>query len=117
LQKKLFGRLPNVCNPSNIYPQAMLEPELVAAESADNKTWERADAIRELVRGRMEVAGPVTVGELMGLLRLIAPPRSMPHCWRSKRKALFCAANFSPTRQNRNGGDRRLLARIHRLND
>ena len=37
------------------------------------KTWERADAIRELVRGRMEVCGPITASELSDMLIL---PRS-----------------------------------------
>src|SRR5205814_1909700 len=44
-----------------IYPNAVGEPELVLPDSVHGKTWERADAIRELVRGRMEVCGPTTV--------------------------------------------------------
>ena len=44
-----------------IYPNAVCEPELVLPDSMHGKTWERADAIRELVRGRMEVCGPITV--------------------------------------------------------
>ena len=35
-----------------------------------DKTWERADAIRELVRGRMEVCGPITVRDLTDTLVL-----------------------------------------------
>jgi len=37
LEKKLFGRLPNVWQSSNDLSQAMLEPELVAADPRDNK--------------------------------------------------------------------------------
>ena len=43
-----------------IYPNAVCEPELILPDSMREKTWERADAIRELVRGRMEVCGPIT---------------------------------------------------------
>ena len=53
-----------------IYPNAVCEPELVLPDSMHGKTWERADAIRELVRGRMEVCGPITVRELADTLVL-----------------------------------------------
>lgn len=53
-----------------IYPNAVCEPELVLPDSMHGKTWERADAIRELVRGRMEVCGPITVRELADILVL-----------------------------------------------
>src|SRR5207248_1727828 len=47
-----------------IYPDATLEPEVVAPESVGRESWERSNAIRELLRGRMEVSGPVTVTQL-----------------------------------------------------
>src|SRR5262249_31437801 len=47
-----------------IYPNAIGEQELVLPVSLQGKTWERADAIRELVRGRLEVCGPVTATQL-----------------------------------------------------
>ena len=50
-----------------------VEPELIVPDSGRGKTWERAIAIREVVRGRMEVCGPITVGELSDVLVL---PRS-----------------------------------------
>lgn len=53
-----------------IYPNAVCEPELVLPDSMHGKIWERADAIRELVRGRMEVCGPITVRELVDILVL-----------------------------------------------
>src|SRR5438067_1401955 len=51
-----------------IYCDAAAEHELMLPESVRGKAWERADAIRELVRGRMEVCGPITVGELADTL-------------------------------------------------
>src|SRR5437868_1949109 len=53
-----------------IYCDAAAEHELMLPESVRGKAWERADAIRELVRGRMEVCGPITVGELADTLVL-----------------------------------------------
>ena len=42
------------------FPEAVTAPTLVAPEFETRKIWERADAIRELARGRMEVSGPLT---------------------------------------------------------
>src|SRR6476659_5227445 len=53
-----------------IYPNAACEPELVLPDSMHGKTWECSDAIRELVRGRMEVCGPITAGKLADTLVL-----------------------------------------------
>ena len=97
-----------------IYPQATLEPELVAPEAARQQTWERADAIRELVRGRMEVAGPVTAGELMALLGL---PRSEIDAalLALEAEGFVLRGKFLPDATEQEWCDRRLLARIHRL--
>jgi len=38
-----------------IYPGARIEPELIIPDLVRGKTWERANAIRELLRGRIEV--------------------------------------------------------------
>jgi len=45
-----------------IYPNAHVEPELTVPHLVRGQTWERADAVREVVRGRTEVCGPITVG-------------------------------------------------------
>src|SRR5438876_918190 len=47
-----------------IYPNAIVEPDLVLPDSVRGKVLERADAVRELVRGRMEVCGPISASEL-----------------------------------------------------
>src|SRR5207248_10556157 len=53
-----------------IYPGADLDPGLSAPESAQKQNWERSNAIREGLRGRMEVSGPVTVDQLQNILSL-----------------------------------------------
>src|SRR5262249_19216713 len=104
-------RLPMLCT---IYPNATAEPELVLPDSMHGKTWERADAIRELVRGRMEVCGPNPARELADILVLE----------RSEIDAALLAlevegfvlrGKFHPTAAEQEWCDRRLLARIHRL--
>ena len=97
-----------------VYPEARLEPHLAAPESVQGKTWERADAIRELLRGRMEVCGPITARELIDLLGLS----------RSEIDAALLAleaegfalrGKFHADATEQEWCDRRLLARIHRL--
>jgi ATP-dependent helicase Lhr and Lhr-like helicase len=97
-----------------IYPQAVLEPELVAPESARQQTWERADAIRELVRGRMEVAGPVTASELMTLLSLSGVEIDTA-LLALETEGFVLRGKFRPDATEQEWCDRRLLSRIHRL--
>jgi len=56
-----------------IYPPAVFDPQIVAPETAQKQPWERSNSIRELLRGRMEVSGPMTVADLESILGL---PRS-----------------------------------------
>src|SRR5262249_51684907 len=97
-----------------IYAIADCEPELVLPDSMHAKTWERTDAIRELVRGRIEVCGPVAISELADVLML----------QRSEIDAALLAleaegfvlrGKFHPDGAEQEWCDRRLLARIHRL--
>ena len=56
-----------------IYSDAVADTQVTAPASAQRQNWERSAAIRELLRGRMEVSGPVSVGQLENILGL---PRS-----------------------------------------
>lgn len=47
-----------------IYPGSQLEPPLTPPPQERQRLWEREDALRELVRGRMEITGPTTAGAL-----------------------------------------------------
>ncbi len=51
-----------------IYPGCSIEPPLVDPRSERERRWERAEAVRELVRGRMEAAGPITADALCDAL-------------------------------------------------
>jgi ATP-dependent Lhr-like helicase len=56
-----------------VYPQATLQPPITApADIVAARTWTREQAVTELVRGRLQGLGPVTVRDLAGTLRLDA---------------------------------------------
>ena len=97
-----------------IYPDATLEPELVAPESVGRESWERSNAIRELLRGRMEVSGPVTVTQLEEILNL---PRSEIDgaLLALEGEGFVLRGKFYADATEQEWCDRRLLARIHRF--
>jgi ATP-dependent Lhr-like helicase len=97
-----------------IYPDADVDPEVVAPESAQRQTWERSDANRELLRGRLEVSGPVTVTQLENVLGL---PRSEIETGLLglEGEGFVLRGKFHPNATEQEWCDRRLLARIHRL--
>ncbi len=97
-----------------IYPDAAAEPELILPESIRGKTWERADAIRELVRGRMEVCGPITVGELTDTL-VLQRSEIDAALLALEAEGFVLRGKFHPQATEQEWCDRRLLARIHRL--
>jgi ATP-dependent Lhr-like helicase len=97
-----------------IYEKAELDPHLTAPESVRGKTWERADAIRELLRGRMEVCGPVAVGELTGLLGLSRSEVDAA-LLALEAEGFVLRGKFHAGAAEQEWCDRRLLARIHRL--
>jgi ATP-dependent Lhr-like helicase len=97
-----------------IYPNARVEPELIVPDSVRGKTWERANGIREVVRGRMEVCGPITVGELSDVL--ILPGSEIDAALLAlEGEGFVLRGKFRPHATDQEWCDRRLLARIHRL--
>jgi ATP-dependent helicase Lhr and Lhr-like helicase len=104
-------RLPMI---QEIYPSARVEPKLIVPDSVRRKTWERENAVREVVRGRMEVCGPITVGELSDVLVL---PRSDSDAalLALEAEGFVLRGKFRPHAADQEWCDRRLLARIHRL--
>jgi ATP-dependent helicase Lhr and Lhr-like helicase len=97
-----------------IWPDADVDPAVVAPESAQKQSWERTNAVRELLRGRMEVSGPVTVTELENVLGL---PQSEIEVGLLglENEGFVLRGKFHPNAPKQEWCDRRLLARIHRL--
>ena len=97
-----------------IYEKAVLAPQLSAPEFTQRETWERADAIRELLRGRMEVSGVVTpnaLAETLGLGRSEIDAALVG----LEAEGFVLRGKFHPHATEQEWCDRRLLARIHRL--
>jgi ATP-dependent helicase Lhr and Lhr-like helicase len=97
-----------------IYPNAIVEPELILPDSVRGKTWERAHAIRELVRARLEVTGPITVAELADTLVLQRSDVDAA-LLALEAEGFVLRGKFYPQASEQEWCDRRLLARIHRL--
>jgi len=97
-----------------IYSNAVCEPELVLPHSMHGETWERADAIRELIRGRMEVCGPITVTELADTL-VLQKSEIDAALLALEGEGFVLRGKFHPDAAEQEWCDRRLLARIHRL--
>jgi ATP-dependent helicase Lhr and Lhr-like helicase len=97
-----------------IYPDRRVEPPLVPPASESERPWQRADAVRELVRGRIEVIGPITATKLASLFQL--PVGEVNTALAAlEGEGFVLRGKFHPGVQELEWCDRRLLARIHRL--
>jgi ATP-dependent Lhr-like helicase len=95
------------------YPAASCEPALVAPERDRAKPWTREDAIRELVRGRLEVVGPTTAAAIAAALGL--PVSDVEFGLGGlEHEGFVLRGRFSPGVAELEWCERRLLARIHR---
>jgi ATP-dependent Lhr-like helicase len=104
-------RLPLV---RGVYPEAKVEPTLVPPEHAARRQWGREDALRELVRGRMEIGGPLTKSWLTDFFRVPAPEIEAA-LLALEAEGFVLRGKFRPGANELEWCDRRLLARIHRL--
>jgi ATP-dependent Lhr-like helicase len=96
-----------------IYPDCDAEPALTAPET-ERRHWERAGALRELVRGRMEVIGPISAGALARFFALSVQEIEAA-LLALEAEGFVLRGKFHPDAQETEWCDRRLLARIHRL--
>ena len=97
-----------------VYPGCEFEPLLVAPISERKRHWERSDAVRELVRGRMEAAGPIAADALRDLFQLPLP-EIQSALVALEAEGFILRGKFHPGVAQTEWCDRRLLARIHRL--
>ncbi|MGA7129012.1 MAG: hypothetical protein WBZ19_22040, partial [Chthoniobacterales bacterium] len=99
---------------STVYQDCKVEPALIPPVAERERRWQRADAVRELVRGRMEVVGPTTPGKLIDLFQLPATEIDAA-LLALEAEGFVLRGKFHPGVQELEWCDRRLLARIHRL--
>jgi ATP-dependent Lhr-like helicase len=95
------------------FPGAGFEPAVAVPERERAKTWTREDAIQELVRGRLEVIGPTTAGDIANVLGL--PSGDIDFALGAlEHEGFALRGRFSPGVLGTEWCERRLLARIHR---
>ena len=104
-------RLPMV---QTVYPGQSVAPPLTPPAFEAAQEWESPNAVRELVRGRMEVIGPITARSLAE--RLALPIGEIDQALLAlEREGFILRGKFHPNTEEIEWCDRRLLARIHRL--
>jgi ATP-dependent helicase Lhr and Lhr-like helicase len=90
------------------------KPEIKAAvDQQDNVAGSREDAIRELLRGRLSITGPVTAAELAASLDLDVSDADVALA-ALEGEGVVLRGHFTPESPDLEWCDRRLLARIHR---
>jgi ATP-dependent helicase Lhr and Lhr-like helicase len=102
-------RLPQI---TAVYPNPVLEPPIVAPESVSRTSWNSEDALVEIIRGRLEGLGPVTVEHLIamsGLSKLEIETALL----RLEAEGFVIRGKFTPGTTDTEWSARRLLARIH----
>ena len=95
-----------------IYPTAELQPPITAPESVSRVTWGVEEALVEIIRGRLEGLGPVTVEQLIlssGLNKLEIETALL----RLEAEGFVIRGKFTPGVTETEWSARRLLARIH----
>lgn len=102
-------RLPQI---QAIFPNGELQPPITAPESVARYAWTAEDALVEVLRGRLEGVGPITVDGLMrsaGLSKLEVETGLL----RLEAEGFVIRGRFTPGTADVEWCARRLLARIH----
>jgi ATP-dependent Lhr-like helicase len=95
-----------------VYPDAELQPPIVAPESVARTPWAFEDALVEIIRGRLEGLGPVTADQLVtssGLSNLEIETALL----KLEAEGFVIRGKFTPGTTVTEWSARRLLARIH----
>ena len=97
-----------------LWPEAKLGPEIAipSADAPEERLPEKA--LIEILRGRLEVQGPVTTAKLAALLGLEAAP-VLSALQALEVEGFAMRGRFTPGIDEEEWCDRRLLARIHHL--
>jgi ATP-dependent Lhr-like helicase len=95
------------------WPTGFAETPVVVPERHRRQTWAREDAIREIVRGRLQACGPTTADELGRVLGLEAGPIETS-LEALEVEGFVLRGAFTPGSSETEWCERGLLARIHR---
>lgn len=95
-----------------IYPNASLDPQIEAPASYANETWSFEDALVEVLRGRLDAVGPVTVAQLAQTFSL-STNQIEQGLAKLEGEGFAMQGQFTPGLGELEWCSRRLLARIH----
>jgi ATP-dependent Lhr-like helicase len=98
---------------SAAFPEGKLAHQVTVPERFVAETWSHADAVTEIVRGRMQASGPITVTELAQTLRLERGAIDVA-LTSLEGEGFVLQGSFSPAAEETEWCERGLLARIHR---
>ena len=96
-----------------LYVPSVITPALEVPADYASRRWQAADALRELLRGRLQAIGPTSVAALARMLaQPLAAIDSALHALEAE--GFVMRGQFTPGGQQLEWCERRLLARIHR---
>ncbi|MCY3704091.1 MAG: hypothetical protein OXH08_01085, partial [Gammaproteobacteria bacterium] len=93
--------------------EVRLEPALTPPADLAAREWSREEAVRELVRGRLQLCGPVTAGEMAHTLA-VGEPEVDAALLALEAEGFVLRGAFTSPDAGVEWCERRLLARIHR---
>ena len=93
--------------------EVRLEPALTPPADLAAREWSREDAVRELVRGRLQLCGPVTASEMAETLA-VGEPEVEAALLALEAEGFVLRGAFTSPDAGVEWCERRLLARIHR---
>ena len=96
-----------------VFPGAKCEPALSVPERDRAKAWTREDALRELVRGRLEALGPTTAADVAHALGVAVADVDFA-LGALEHEGFVLRGRFTPGVAELEWCERRLLTRIHR---
>src|SRR5881296_2061354 len=96
-----------------VFPGVRCEPALSVPERDRAKAWAREEAVRELVRGRLEVVGPTTAADVARSLGVAVADVDFA-LGALEHEGFVLRGRFTPGVAELEWCERRLLARIHR---
>ena len=93
--------------------EVLLEPALTPPADLAAREWSREEAVRELVRGRLQMCGPVTAAEMAHTLA-VGEPEVDAALLALEGEGFVLRGAFTSSDAGVEWCERRLLARIHR---
>jgi ATP-dependent Lhr-like helicase len=95
------------------YPRSQSQPSLPVPSEYARRAWDPQDALRELLRGRLQASGPTTSAALAA--RLALPVAAVDAALLAlESEGFVLRGQFTPAVSELEWCERRLLARIHR---